>query len=39
MEYWQMPTTCEIFIWADEENEIFDIDEVDDGRTEMQVDV
>jgi hypothetical protein len=39
MEYWQMPTTCEIFIWADEEDEIFGTDEVGDGITEMKADV
>jgi hypothetical protein len=33
-----MPTICEMFIWADEKDEIFDTYAVDDGRTEMQVD-
>jgi hypothetical protein len=34
-----MSTTCEIFIWSDEEDEIFDTYEVDDDRTEMQAGV
>jgi hypothetical protein len=34
-----MPTICEIFIWVDEEDDIFDTDAIDDGRTEMQADV
>jgi hypothetical protein len=38
LEYWQMPTWCETFICVDED-EIFDIDEADDGKLEMQADV
>jgi hypothetical protein len=34
-----MPTRCETFIFVDEEDEIFDIDEADDGKLEMQADV
>ncbi|CAJ2636438.1 unnamed protein product [Trifolium pratense] len=30
--FWMMPTTCNMFVWVDEEDEIFDVDEVDDGR-------
>jgi hypothetical protein len=33
-----MPTWCETFICVDED-EIFDIDEADDGKLEMQADV
>jgi hypothetical protein len=28
-----------MYIWADEEDKIFDTDEVDDGKTKMQADV
>ncbi|MCI04484.1 hypothetical protein A2U01_0025531, partial [Trifolium medium] len=29
--FWMMPTTCNMFVWEDEEDEIFVTDEVDDG--------